>query len=150
MLNYDGINYNPNISNETIYNASGIDPNQTFKMDITQKFTYTEIPVEFKYRFLDKKLSIKSSCGFSYLMLNENSISVKTINGFQQQIGKTKDISNTAFSLNLGLELEYPIFKNTSIFAEPMLNYMVKAASSGTYNPYIFGIHTGIRISFNN
>ncbi|MDN3676227.1 hypothetical protein QWY90_02760 [Flavobacterium paronense] len=144
--NYSGISYNPNISNGTIYGAS----NGSDKMDITQEISYTEIPLEVKYKFLDKKIGLKSSFGFSYLLLDENKISIKTDNGFSQEIGKTKNLSGTSLAVNLGLEMDYPLFKNTKIFVEPLLNYQIKAFSNSDFKPFLFGIHTGIRYSFNN
>lgn len=144
---FTGIGYNPNISNESIYIASN---GTSESMDITQKISYTEIPIEVKYKFLDKKLSLKSSLGFSYLLLNENSISIQTLNGYSQEIGKTNDLSKSAMSLNIGLEVEYPLFRNFSVFMEPMLNYQVKAFSNSTFKPYVLGVHTGIRFSLNN
>lgn len=144
--NYSGIRYNSNISNATIYGAS----NGAEKMDITQNISYTEIPLEVKYKFLDKKIGLKSSLGFSYLLLNENKISIETENGFRQDIGETKNLAKTSLSVNLGLEIDYPLFKNTKIFAQPMLNYQIKAFANSNYTPYYFGIHTGIRYSFNN
>ena len=149
VSNYSGIDYNPNISNETILNASQ-EINSPNKMDITQKISYTEIPVEFKYKFLDKKIGIKSSLGFSYLLLDENKVSIKTANGFSQDIGKTRGLSQTSLSVNLGVEMDYPLFKNMKIFVEPMFNYQIKAFSNSDFKPYIFGIHTGIRFSLNN
>ena len=58
--NYSGITYNPNVSNQFIFTAS----NGSEKMDITQKLSYTEIPLQVKYKFLDKKIGLKSSFGF--------------------------------------------------------------------------------------
>jgi hypothetical protein len=119
-------------------------------MDIIQKISYTEIPLEVKYQFLAKKIGLKSSFGFSYFMLDENKVSIRTLNGFSQDIGKTKNLSGTSVSVNLGMELDYPLFKNTKIFVEPMFNYQIKAFSDSNFKPYILGIHTGIRYSFNN
>lgn len=144
--NFSGISYNANTSNATIFAAS----NGSEKMDITQKISYTEIPIEIKYTFLNKKIGLKSSLGFSYLLLNENKISIKTLNGYTQDIGKTKDLSDTSFSVNVGVEIDYPLFKNTKIFVEPLLNYQIKAFSGNDLQPYILGIHTGIRYSINN
>lgn len=151
--NYRGIAYNPNISNETILIASqatDIAIGTNNRMDITQKISYTEIPLEVKYQFLDKKFRLKSSFGFSYLLLDENKVSVKTDTGFSQDIGKTKDLSGTSVSVNLGLEMDYPLFKDTKLFVEPMFNYQIKAFSNNDFKPYVFGIHTGIRYTFNN
>lgn len=144
--NYNGISYNPNISNATIYGAS----NGSEKMDITQKIAYTEIPIEVKYKFLDKKIGLKSSFGFSYLYLKENKVSIKTDNDFSQDIGKTNDLSDTSFSINIGLEMDYQLFKNTKIFVEPVFNYQINAISNSDFKPFFFGIHTGIRYSLNN
>jgi hypothetical protein len=144
--NYTGISYNPNISNATIYGAS----NGSEKMDITQKIAYTEIPIEVKYKFLDKKIGLKSSFGFSYLYLKENKVSIKTDNDFSQDIGKTNDLSDTSFSINIGLEMDYQLFKNTKIFVEPVFNYQINATLNSDFKPFFFGIHTGIRYSLNN
>lgn len=143
---FTGIAYNPNVSNQTIYIAS----NGSEKMDITQKISYTEIPVEIKYQFLNKKVGLKSSLGFSYLLLDANKVSIRTLNGYSQEIGKTKNLSQTSFSFNIGMEIEYPLFKNTKIFVEPLFSYQVKAFSDNNSKPYIIGIHSGIRYSINN
>jgi hypothetical protein len=143
--NFTGISYDAGVSNTSIYTASGMET-----MDITQKISYTEIPLEIKYKFLDKKIGLKSSFGFSYFMLDENKVSIKTLNGYSLDIGKTKNLSSTSVSVNFGLEIDYPLFKNTKIFVEPMFNYQIKAFSDGNFKPYVFGIHTGIRYSFNS
>jgi hypothetical protein len=144
--NYNGIGYHPNISNASIYAmSSGAE-----RMDITQKISYTEIPFEFKYKFSDKKISLKSSAGFSYLIMNGNTVSVKTLNGYSREIGKTKKLTTSSISFNLGVEANYPLFKNMKIFIEPTFNYQVKGFSDSAFKPYYFGIHTGLRYSFNN
>ncbi|MES2411658.1 MAG: hypothetical protein V4535_09480 [Bacteroidota bacterium] len=151
--NYNGIDYKPNISNETIFAAhNAIVTEVVFpaNMDVTQNISYTEIPLEVKYKFLDKKFSLKSALGVSYLFLNENSVSIKTTNGFRQDIGKTKGLSKTSLSVNLGAEADYPLFKNMKIFVQPTFNYQINASSNSNFKPYYFGIHTGIRYSFNN
>jgi hypothetical protein len=145
-MNFTGITYNTNTSNATIFAAS----NGSEKMDITQNISYTEIPIEIKYQFLNKKIGLKSCFGFSYLMLEDNKVSVRTLNGYTQDIGKTKDLSEISFSVNVGVEIDYLVFKNTKIFVEPLLNYQVKAFATNNSQPYIFGIHTGIRYSINN
>ena len=93
---------------------------------------------------------MKSSLGFSYLLLDENTVSVKAANGFSQEIGKTEGLSKTSLSVNLGVEMDYPLFKNMKVFIQPMFNYQVKAFSKSDFKPYTIGIHTGIRYSLNN
>lgn len=145
VANYDGIIYNINTSNQSIYSAS----NNAEKMNITQKISYSEIPLEVSYKFYDKKIGLKGIVGFSYLYLNDNSITIKTSNGFSQEIGKTNDLSKVALSINIGAGIDYKIFKNTKIFVEPMFNYQIKSFTKSNYKPYYLGIHTGIRYSFN-
>ncbi len=144
--NYSGIEYYPNITNQTIASAS----NGADKMDIIQKIAYSEIPLEVKYQFLDAKIGLKANFGFSYLLLNENLITIETNNGYNQEIGKTKDLSNTSVSLNGGLELDYQIFKNTKLFVETIFNYHIKSNNNNDYKPYMLGLRTGIRYTILN
>lgn len=142
--NYNGINYKPNLSNATIYNAS----NRSENMDVTQEISYIEIPLEVKYKFLDKKTVLNSCFGFSYLLLTENRVKIKTPDGFSQNIGKTKNLSDESISIIVGIEAEYPLFKKIRMYVEPLFNYQIKGFSEQNYKPYFFGIHTGVRYSF--
>lgn len=144
--NYRGISYNSGVTNQTIYAAS----NGAEKMDITQNISYSEIPLEIKYRFRDRKIGMSAIFGFSYAMLGENSVTIKTNNGFSQEIGRTKNILDTAISTNIGIGLDYEISKNTKLILEPMFNYQIMSFEDSKYKPYYFGIHTGIRYTFLN
>lgn len=151
--NYNSIVYNPFVSNQTILkasNAMATNKNQPARMDITHEISYIEIPVTIKYKFLDKEIGMKSSLGFSYLLLYDDKVSVKTNSGYLQDIGKMKNLSTTSFSISAGLELDYEVFTNAKIFMEPMLNYPLKAFSESVAKPYIFGVHVGVRYGFNN
>lgn len=143
-LNYKGIEYNQGISNLVIYNNSG----NAETMDITQKISYSEIPLEVKYKFFKKKIEADAIAGFSFLYLNQNSVDVKTDSDYSKNIGKTSGLSQTSLSLNIGIGLGYGIFKNTKIIVEPMFNYQLKSFEKGNYKPYTLGIHTGIRYTF--
>lgn len=143
--NYNGIEYNLGITNATIYTVS----NHAETMNITQKIFYNDISLEGRYNFLDKKIGLNGILGFSFLMLNHNSISIKTVNGFEQTIGKTKGLFNTAVSANIGFGADYQVFKNTKLFAEPMFNYQTSSFENGKFKPYSFGLHFGIRHALN-
>ncbi|MDI9257835.1 outer membrane beta-barrel protein [Flavobacterium sedimenticola] len=144
--NYSGISYQSNITNNSIYTQSG----NAEKMDISQKIAYTEIPLEVNYNISDNKLRLDGIAGFSYLALSENVVSITTDNGFSQEIGKSKYLSQMSFTVNLGVGLSYELFKNTKIVAEPRFNYQVKSFDNNNYKSYYFGIHTGIRYTFLN
>ena len=66
VSNYSGIDYNPNISNQSILTSDHFPLNGAAIVDIIQKISYTEIPIEFKYKFLDKKIGMKSSFGICF------------------------------------------------------------------------------------
>jgi hypothetical protein len=151
--NYNSIVYNSFVSNQTILkasNAMATNKNELARMNITHEISYIEIPVTIKYKFLDKEIGMKSSLGFSYLLRYDDKVIIKTNSGYQQDIGKMKNLSTTSFSINAGLELDYSVFTNAKIFIEPMLNYPLKAFSESVAKPYIFGVHVGVRYSFNN
>lgn len=144
--NYSGIDYNPGITNESIFLAS----NNAETMDITQNISYNEIALEGRYKFLGKKIGMNGIFGFSFMILNNNNILVKTSNGFSQNIGRTKGLFETGASINIGLGLDYGLFKNTKIFLEPMFNYQAMSFENSNYKPYHFGLHFGIRYALIN
>lgn len=140
--NYSRIDYKPEVSNQSILAATG---NEATAMDITQNISYNEIPLEGRYRFLDKKIGLNAIVGFSFIMLDENSVSIKTNTGYSQNIGKTKGLFDTSVSANIGLGIDYPIFRNAKAFIEPTLNYQAISFENSSYKPYYFGLHIGIR-----
>jgi hypothetical protein len=151
--NYNSIVYDAFVSNQTILkasNAMATNKNEPARMNITHEISYIEIPVAIKYKFLDREIGMKSSLGFSYLLRYDDKVIIKTNSGYQQDIGKMKNLSTTSFSINAGLELDYSVFENAKIFMEPMLNYPLKAFSESVAKPYVFGLHLGVRYSFNN
>jgi hypothetical protein len=151
--NYDGIIYNEIVSNETILLAAtalATNKKEPTSMDIIHHISYIEIPMSIKYKFLDKQIGLKSSVGFSYLFLNENKVNIITNSGYQQEIGKIKNISKNSYSINAGIELDYKVFNNATIFMEPMLQYQLKAFSDKMVNNSIFGLRIGLRYSLNN
>ena len=127
--NYYGIEYKPGVTNESIYTAS----NGAETMDIIQNMSYSEISLEGRYKFLNKKIGVSGIFGFSFLMLNDNSVSIKTSNGFGQTIGKTKDLFETAASANIGFGLDYQVFKNAKVFLEPMFNYQAMSFENSNF-----------------
>lgn len=145
-FNYSNISYSQNISNTSIYSQS----NNSKTMDVTQKLSYTEIPLEVKYNFYNKKFGIGAITGLSYLFLNENSVVVKPQNGGSIEIGKTRDLSDRTFSANLGANFYYQFSEKLKLNVEPMLKYHLKDYENASANlkPYTIGIQTGLQYSF--
>ena len=143
---YRNINYSKNTTNATIYT----DTNFSETMTITQDVSYTEIPLEIKYNFYDKKFGISSIVGFSYLFVDENVISIKTANGSNFDIGSTKNLSESTFSINAGFEMYYKLSKKLKFNVEPLFKYHPIDYKKNTdpVNPYSFGVQTGLQFSF--
>lgn len=143
--NYSNISYSQNVSNASIYSQS----NNSETMDIFQKLSYTEIPLEIKYNFYNKKFGIGAVTGLSSLFLNKNSVEVKPQNRSPIEIGKTKNLSDKAFSVNLGASFYYQFSEKLKLNVEPMLKYHLKDYGNGdNLKPYTFGIQTGLQYSF--
>lgn len=145
-FNYSNISYSQNVSNASIYSQS----NNSETMDIIQKISYTEIPLEIKYNFYNKHFGIGVITGLSYLFLNENSVVVKPQNGGNIEIGKTINLSDQTFSANLGASFYYRFSEKLKLNVEPMIKYHLKdyENSGDNLKPYTFGIQTGLQYSF--
>lgn len=141
--NYSGIDYLQNLSNQSLYTSS----NNEKKMDITQKISYIEMPIEVRYKFNDKKLGMQAIGGFSFLHLQSNIILANIDMNVNQEIGKTANLPRVALSLNLGIGINYNILKNTKLFIEPMFKYQINNSFNTRYNPFYTGISTGIQYS---
>jgi hypothetical protein len=140
------INYSKNTTNATIYT----DTNFSEAMTITQDISYTEIPLEIKYNFYDKKFGISSIVGFSYLFVDKNVISIKTANGSNFDIGTTKNLSENTFSINAGFEMYYMLTKKLKLNIEPLFKYhpIDYKKNINPVNSYSFGVQTGLQFSF--
>lgn len=142
--NYSNINYTGGFSNAFIYNQS----NHSEHMTLIQDISYTEIPLELKYKFIDKKIGVNGILGFEYLFLSNNTISAITSNGNKYAIGNTKNLTDGTFGLNFGFGLDYKITKRIKFNVEPMLKYHVKAyQNKEAGNPFSVNILTGLQFS---
>ncbi|HEX8563913.1 MAG TPA: outer membrane beta-barrel protein [Flavobacterium sp.] len=119
-----------------------------FSSKLNQRTGYIEVPLEMSYKLLDRKFGIEVIGGVSTLFLNENSISL-IASGMEMEIGKANNLNATHFSTNLGLGLRYNFMRNFQFNLEPMFKYQINTFSnSASFNPYIFGLYTGINYKF--
>ena len=116
---------------------------------LNQKLGYIEMPIEMTYKLFGRKLGVDLSGGFSTLFLNTNEIYLKS-DGLNMKIGSASNLNNIHFSTNLGLGLNYSVFKNFSARIEPTFKYQINTFSSdsGSFKPYLFGIYSGISYKF--
>lgn len=116
---------------------------------LNQEMSFIEIPVEFSYSLLNKKLKINTVTGFSSLILNKNIVSVSS-NNTKTKIGKSNNINNLHFTGNLGLGISYPFSKNLDIKLEPTFKYHFNTFKDkqNSFSPYFIGVYTGFVYKF--
>jgi len=116
---------------------------------LNQVFGYVEIPVEVKYSVTDGKFGINLVGGFSTLLLNRDEVFVET-NSFSQSLGSSNNLRPINFSGNIGLDIDYSLYKNLFINVSPMFKMQTNTFSknSGSIQPYYLGVYTGLNYKF--
>jgi len=118
--------------------------------ELNQSFGYIEIPLEIKYNLSNSaKFKTEIVTGFSSLFLNKNSINLSS-NSFSGNIGEANNLNNINFSGNLGLDFNYAVDKNLFLNLNPMFKAQLNTFSNNSngFQPYFFGIYTGIKYQF--
>jgi len=130
-----------NVLNETKIKES--------KGDLTQVFGYIEIPIEAKYRLNKGSLGINLVGGFSTLLLNKNEIFIE-MTDFSNKLGEASNLNSLNFSGNLGLELEYKLYKNVNFNLMPMFKAQTNTFEKNTagFSPYAIGVYSGLNLRF--
>ena len=142
-IDYTNIDYTKGITNADVYVQSG---NAT-KMDIKQKISYTEIPLELKYVLRNGKIGVNGYAGLSYRFLGKNAVSVTTSNGASFDIGKTANLSRNAFAVHFGVGLDYKLSSRIRLNFEPLFKYHLLDYKNARATPYSFGVLTGLEFS---
>ncbi|MFO7673853.1 MAG: outer membrane beta-barrel protein [Lutibacter sp.] len=116
---------------------------------LNQVFGYVEIPVEVKYSLADGKFGVNLVGGFSTLLLNKDEVFVET-NSFSQSLGSSNNLRSLNFSGNIGLDIDYSLYKNLFINVSPMFKMQTNTFSknSGSIQPYYLGVYTGLNYKF--
>ena len=116
---------------------------------INQKMGYYEIPLEFSYAVLNKKIGINIIGGFSTLFLKQNEIVlVSPESSFK--LGEANNLNSVHFSTNFGFGFKYKFVETFQLNFEPMLKYQVNTYSSetGNFKPIYIGLYSGISYRF--
>lgn len=116
---------------------------------INQRLGYLEVPVELKYRLVDKKFGVNLIGGLSTLFLTDNAITLESDN-LVTEIGEANNINDLSFSTNLGIGLDYKVNNGLRLNLEPMFKYQFNAFSrnAGDFKPYYLGVYTGFSFKF--
>ena len=110
---------------------------------------FIEMPFELSYTLLNRKLGVEVLGGFSTLFLNKNEIFLRT-DGLNTKIGTANNLNDIHFSTNLGIGIQYKLFKNFDARLEPTFKYQLNTFSNGSneFRPYIFGVYSGVSYRF--
>ncbi|MFP2997882.1 hypothetical protein ABN763_18355 [Spongiivirga sp. MCCC 1A20706] len=117
---------------------------------MSQQFGYVEVPLELKYRLLDKKLGVNIIGGLSSLFLTDNSISLVSQDNLITDVGEANNVNNTSFTTNIGLGIDYALSKNLQLNLEPIFKYQLNAFNreAGDFQPFYMGVYTGVSFKF--
>ena len=117
--------------------------------ELNQSIEYFEFPVEMTYSLYENKFGVGLVGGFSTYVLSKNSISIVTQDQIRD-LGGANNLNNLNFSGNLGVDFDYKINKNWYLNVAPMFKYQFNtySNSSGNFQPYYFGIYSGLNYRF--
>ncbi len=138
----------------TSFNKDVFDP-QKASLDyinntMRQNFSYLELPVFLKYKFIDRTVDFNLIGGFSYNFLVNNSV-YTVVDGNKYMIGTTEGINMFSLSSSLGMGMEYNISNKLSLNLEPTFRYYMNNfnnVAGSHFHPYSFGIFSGISYKF--
>ncbi len=122
-------------------------PTETSQLQ--QQLGFIEIPMELEYKLLDKDININIIGGASTLLLNQNSLDIKTGNS-TTSVGEANNLNDISFSTNFALGFDYDISERLMLNLEPTFKYQINTFQSGTtdFQPYFFGIYSGLVFKF--
>ena len=157
------VNGNINIFQLTAINAQDINqPSletspeaQTFfeqnqVVSIEQDISYLEVPVDYQYKFINKRIGLSLNSGLSLFVLNNNALFATSDNGDELLIGRQTNLRDLSFAANLGLSAHYNFSRRWRFDAEPAFKYQVNPFTSTNTNfrPFYFGMQFGLSFKY--
>ena len=114
-----------------------------------QTFSYVEMPVLVRYKFIDKTIDFNLVGGVSYNLLVNNLV-YTVVDGSRINVGETEGLNLITVSSSLGMGMEYNISQKLSLNLEPTFRYYLNPVSGTTASthPYSFGIFSGVSYRF--
>lgn len=134
---------------------SEINIKQTFdgsnEVDLIQKLSYYELPIEFVYAFKkdESKIGMEAFTGCSFLISDQNQLSLQSEKVATQNIGEAKNISGINFSYNLGIGISYKLNSKFNLDINPIFKYYLSTfKENGPAKPYSFSLQSGVSYKF--
>jgi hypothetical protein len=119
-------------------------------MNFSQSLEYMEIPLNIKYKIIDRSVQVQLIGGVSTNVMINNSVSAHTGEGVVE-IGKAQDLRSMNYSGNAGIGIIYDLFESFSLSVEPKFRYYLHSVNTGllpSTRPYTFGLYTGVNYTF--
>lgn len=119
---------------------------------VTQYFEYLELPVNLKYKIMDKKFDVSLMGGISANFLIGTDIQLNyDDNSSKNTDYTTEGLNRINYSSLMGIGFEYPLFKNLILNIEPKFRYYLNSINKEQVydiRPYSIGIFSGISYLF--
>ncbi len=115
-----------------------------------QYFDFLELPLIFKYKFINRKLDFKISGGMITNLMVGNKVYLKE-NKDLTLMGKTEDVRQVNYIGMLGIGFEYPLLSYLTFNLEPQFRYYLNPIDKTqqiNVHPYAFGLYTGLSYIF--
>lgn len=119
-------------------------------VSIQQNISYLEVPVDFQYRFINKRVAFSISPGVSMFILNNNEIFATADSGQSIFVGRETNLKGLSLAFNLGLGGHYNINNKWRLNVEPVFRYQLNPYNNNLSNfrPYYIGAQFGMSYKF--
>ena len=126
--------------NKLNFKYSQIENNEQY----SQEVNYLELPLEVKYKIIDKKINTSILFGFSYLILDDATIITN-----QNTVSNKSYFEDSNISLNIGLGIQTKLYKRLYFNVEPIFKYHLKPhRDKSGFSVFNVSILTGIEYKF--
>mgnify|MGYP001791446380 CR=1 FL=1 len=123
---------------------------QPINSTLLQNFSYLELPIVMKYKFIDKTIDFNLIGGISYGLLVNNSAYAR-VGGSKYPVGNTEGLNPITLSSSIGMGMEYNISNKLSLNFEPTFRYYLNPFNEVTgskFHPYSLGVFSGLSYKF--
>ena len=144
----------PDAEKDIMYlpNTSALSNSVESAEDLTaiQYFEYFEVPLNVRYKIVDRKLDFNLMGGISTNFLFGNTVKIDN-NGDKYDYGSTDNITRINYCSSFGFGFEYPVFSKVLVNLEPRFRYYLNPLDKNAnidVHPYSMGIFAGISFVF--
>lgn len=117
---------------------------------IEQNISYLEIPLDYQYKFINKRIGLSLNPGVSIFILTDNNVFAIADDATRLRIGRETSLNDLSFAFNLGLGGHYNFAKHWRLDVEPTFRYQLNPYSNSLSNfkPYYLGVQFGASYKF--